>query len=40
MREGYSLALEVGFSKAGRKGIFLVEKVEDPSVKHYFEVVR
>ncbi|GAB3740072.1 hypothetical protein GCM10028794_24380 [Silanimonas algicola] len=37
---GYSLALEVGFAKALGKRIFLVDQVEDPSVKHYFEMVR
>lgn len=37
---GYSLALEVGFAKALGKRIFMVDQVEDPSVKHYFEMVR
>lgn len=37
---GYSLALEVGFAKALGKRIFLVDQVEDPSVKRYFEMVR
>lgn len=37
---GYSLALEVGFAKALGKRIFLVDQVEDPTVKHYFEMVR
>jgi nucleoside 2-deoxyribosyltransferase len=37
---GYSLALEVGFAKAMGKRIFLVDQVEDPSVKRYFEMVR
>ncbi len=37
---GYSLALEVGFAKALGKAIFMVDQVEDPSVKHYFEMVR
>ena len=37
---GYALALEVGFAKALGKRIFMVDQVEDPSVKHYFEMVR
>lgn len=37
---GYSLALEVGFAKALGKRIFMVDQVEDPSVKRYFEMVR
>jgi nucleoside 2-deoxyribosyltransferase len=37
---GYSLALEVGFAKALNKPIFLVDQVEDPLVKRYFEMVR
>ncbi|SDZ17548.1 Nucleoside 2-deoxyribosyltransferase [Lysobacter sp. yr284] len=37
---GYSLALEVGFAKALGKRVFMVDQVEDPSVKHYFEMVR
>ena len=37
---GYSLALEVGFAKALDKRIFMVDQVEDASVKHYFEMVR
>jgi nucleoside 2-deoxyribosyltransferase len=37
---GYSLALEVGFAKALGKRIFLVDQVENPSVKRYFEMVR
>ncbi len=37
---GYSLALEVGFAKALGKRIFLVDQVEDPSVRRYFEMVR
>jgi nucleoside 2-deoxyribosyltransferase len=37
---GYSLALEVGFVKALGKRIFMVDQVEDPSVRHYFEMVR
>lgn len=37
---GYSLALEVGFAKALGKRIFMVDQIEDPSVKHYFEMVR
>ena len=37
---GYSLALEVGFAKALGKRIFMVDQVEDPSVRRYFEMVR
>jgi len=37
---GYSLALEVGFAAALGKPIFLVDQVDDPSVKRYFEIVR
>jgi nucleoside 2-deoxyribosyltransferase len=37
---GYSLALEVGFAKALSKRIFMVDQVEDPSVRRYFEMVR
>ena len=37
---GYSLALEVGFAKALGKRIFLVDQVENPSVRRYFEMVR
>lgn len=37
---GYSLALEVGFANALGKRIFLVDQVEDPVVKRYFEMVR
>lgn len=37
---GYSLALEVGFAKALGKKILMVDQIEDPSVKHYFEMVR
>lgn len=37
---GYSLALEVGFAKALGKRIFLVDQIENPSVKRYFEMVR
>lgn len=37
---GYSLALEVGFGKALGKRIFMVDQVEDPLVKRYFEMVR
>lgn len=37
---GYSLALEVGFAKALGKRIIMVDQIEDPSVKHYFEMVR
>lgn len=37
---GYSLALEVGFAAALGKRIFLVDQVDDPTVKRYFEMVR
>lgn len=37
---GYSLALEVGFAKALGKRIFMVDQVEEPSVRRYFEMVR
>lgn len=37
---GYSLALEVGFARALGKRIFLVDQIEDPSVRRYFEMVR
>jgi hypothetical protein len=37
---GYSLALEVGFAKALGKRIFMVDQIEDPSVRRYFEMVR
>jgi len=37
---GYSLALEVGFAKALGKRIFMVDQVEDPAVRRYFEMVR
>lgn len=37
---GYSLALEVGFATALGKRIFLVDQIEDPLVKRYFEMVR
>ncbi len=37
---GYSLALEVGFAKALGKRIFMVDQIEDPTVKRYFEMVR
>src|SRR3546814_759550 len=37
---GYALALEVGFAKALGKRIFMVDQIEDPSVKRYFEMVR
>jgi len=37
---GYALALEIGFAKALGKQIFLVDQVENPSVKRYFEMVR
>jgi nucleoside 2-deoxyribosyltransferase len=37
---GYSLALEIGFAKALGKRIFMVDQVEDPSVKRYFEMAR
>lgn len=37
---GYSLALEVGFAKALGKRIFLVDRLKDPSVRRYFEMVR
>jgi nucleoside 2-deoxyribosyltransferase len=37
---GYSLALEVGFAKALGKRIFLVDQVENPAVRRYFEMVR
>lgn len=37
---GYSLALEVGFAKALGKRIFMVDQVEDPLVRRYFEMVR
>src|SRR3546814_8545934 len=32
---GYALALEVGFAKALGKRIFMVDQIEDPSVKRY-----
>lgn len=37
---GYSLALEVGFAKALGKRIFMVDQVEEPSVRRYLEMVR
>ena len=37
---GYALALEVGFAKALGKSIYLVDQIEDPSISHYFEMVR
>jgi len=37
---GYSLALEVGFAKALGKRIFMVDQIEEPAVKRYFEMVR
>jgi nucleoside 2-deoxyribosyltransferase len=37
---GYSLALEVGFARALSKRIFMVDQVEEPSVRRYFEMVR
>jgi nucleoside 2-deoxyribosyltransferase len=37
---GYSLALEVGFAKALGKRIFMVDQVQDPAVRRYFEMVR
>lgn len=37
---GYALALEVGFAKALGKQIYLVDQIEDPSISHYFEMVR
>jgi len=37
---GYALALEIGFAKALGKTIYLVDQIEDPSVKRYFEMVR
>ncbi|WP_413740302.1 hypothetical protein ACL2XQ_09595 [Sodalis sp. RH14] len=37
---GYALALEIGFAKALGKSIYLVDQIEDPSVSHYFEMVR
>lgn len=37
---GYSLALEVGFAKALGKRIIMVDQIEDPSVRRYFEMVR
>lgn len=37
---GYSLALEVGFAKALGKRIFMVDQIEEPSVRRYFEMVR
>lgn len=37
---GYSLALEVGFAKALDKKIYMVDLIETPSVRRYFEMVR
>lgn len=37
---GYSLALEVGFAKALGKRIYMVDLIEAPSVRRYFEMVR
>ncbi|WP_354565955.1 nucleoside 2-deoxyribosyltransferase domain-containing protein [Herbaspirillum seropedicae] len=37
---GYSLALEVGFARALGKRIFMVDQIENPSVRRYFEMVR
>ena len=37
---GYSLALEVGFATALRKRIFVVDQIEEPSIRRYFEMVR
>ena len=37
---GFSLALEVGFAKALGKRIFMVDQVEDPLMRRYFEMVR
>jgi len=37
---GYSLALEVGFAKALGKRIFMVDQIEEPSLRRYFEMVR
>ncbi|WP_226501748.1 nucleoside 2-deoxyribosyltransferase domain-containing protein [Pseudomonas sp. MWU16_30322] len=37
---GYALALEIGYAKALGKTIYLVDQIEDPSVKRYFEMVR
>ena len=37
---GYSLALEVGFAKALGKRIFMVDQIQEPSVRRYFEMVR
>jgi hypothetical protein len=37
---GYALALEIGFAKALGKSIYLVDQIADPSVSHYFEMVR
>lgn len=37
---GYALALEIGFAKALGKKIYLVDQIQDPLVKRYFEMVR
>jgi hypothetical protein len=37
---GYSLALEVGFARALRKEIILVDQIADTTVSRYFEMVR
>ena len=37
---GYSLALEVGFAKALKKTIVLVDQITNPTVSRYFEMVR
>ncbi|MCE5981977.1 nucleoside 2-deoxyribosyltransferase [Pseudomonas sp. LF19] len=37
---GYALALEVGFAKALGKSIYLVDQIEDLSIRRYFEMVR
>ena len=34
------MALEVGFAKALGKRIFMVDQIEEPAVKRYFEMVR
>lgn len=37
---GYSLALEIGFAHALGKTVLLVDEIKDPTVSHYFEMVR
>lgn len=37
---GYALALEIGFAHALEKEVILVDRIEDPTISRYFEMVR